>query len=728
VGPAESLARFLRALGVPDEHLPHDIDERAALYRSLLARRRMLVLLDNAAAADQVRPLLPGAGDSVALVTSRGDLAGLVALDGAHQIELGPLPGQESVALLARVLGEPRVRAEPDAAVELARLCGHLPLALRIAAADLAGRPDRTLADAAALLSADRLTYLEVPGDAAAAVRGSFDISYHAQSPEARRVFRLLGLVPGADISTVSAAALADAPVRDTARALADLARGHLIHQVAPDRFALHDLLGAYAADQAEREDGPDDRTAALTRLYEHYLFMVDSAAGVLYPEVLRLPPPPPETARDTALGQDTTLRQDTVFREDTDASAWLDAERENLVAAVQRGAAHGPKWTATRIADGLRGYFSMRMSIVDWLAAAGAALEAAEADADIPGEAATRLSLAWLNYRQSRHEVAVAHGTRALECSQEAGWRQGEAAAYGLLGSACMISGMLAAAAEHSLAALELNRESGNLGGQAVHLSNLGSVHSQLGRLAESAEYQAQAVDLYRKVHSRRGEALSLAALGECDHGLGELQEAETHLTAALAIQRDIGDRLGEAYALQVLAAVRRDAGETGAARELGVVSLGLARELGHRRLEASALIVVGTVDCQLARYRQAAHAHRDALRLAGELGERHAEVEALVGLTDAQLGLGRHERALAFAVQALTLARQAGYAVQEANGLTVLARIHLAAGDRDRAAADAQRAVEIHDRAGHRLGRAHAQATLSEATAARPTGTTPG
>lgn len=712
VEPAASLASFLRALGVPDERLPRALDERAALYRSLLARRRMLILLDNAADAGQVRPLLPGAGGSVVVVTSRRDLAGLVALDGAHRLELGPLPAEDSITLLARVLGDRRVRAEAEGAAELARLCGHLPLALRIVAADLAGRPDRTCAEAAASLVADRFGRLAVAGDASAAVGASFDVSYRAQPVAARRLFRLLGLVPGPDISTTSAAALADLPVPDAAELLAGLASAHLVRPVTADRFALHDLLGAYAAERAEQEEDPEHRAAALDRLYGHYLVAVDSAARLLYPQVLRLP----------GSGQ-----AGVAFTRDTDAMTWLDAERENLVAAVRRCATSGPWWAAVRIADGLRGYFSMRMRSVDWSTAAHAALGAAQADADAQGEASAYLSLAWLHHRLSDNAAAVDNGQKALECSQRAGWRVGEAAAHGLLGSVSVADGRLAVAAEHSRAALALNQALGNVGGEAVHLGNLCIIHFQLGDLADAFDCAVQAIDRYRQIGARAGEGLILTQLSQCQHGAGELRRAEAHVAEALPIFREVGDRIGEAQALQTLAMVRCDSGETTSARELGLASLAMSRELGHRRLEARALNTVGVVERRLGHHERAAQSHRDALRLSHEAGERYLEAEALLGLADVYLERGGYEYALAFAAQALAVAREAEYAVLQGHALTALAKIHLAAGHRDIARFHAERAVALYRRTGHRLGRARALAVLGEVTA-HPTDPAPG
>ena len=264
----DALAGFLHALGVPAEQVPLDLEEAAGLYRTLLADKRILVVLDNARSADQVRPLLPGSPRCLILVTSRDRLGGLVARDGARRLTLDVLPPEEAVGLLTRLLGAERVAAEPQAAEELAEVCGLLPLALRIAAANLADQPGQSIAGyLARLRQGDRLAELSVDDDPQAAVRTAFDCSYAALEPAAQRLFRLLGLVPGPEFTPPAAAALAGAPTDHAATLLERLTTVHLVEPRGPDRFGFHDLLRLYAADRTHDEDSEPDRKAAAARL-----------------------------------------------------------------------------------------------------------------------------------------------------------------------------------------------------------------------------------------------------------------------------------------------------------------------------------------------------------------------------------------------------------------------------------------------------------------------------
>lgn len=274
--PSEVLGRFLRSLGAP-ERVPADVDQAAAAYRSSVAGRRMLVLLDNARDAAQVRPLLPGAAGCLVLVTGRTHLRGLTARPGAARLDLRVLTGDEASALLAGMLGAPRVAAEPEAVAELARLCGFLPLALRIAGANLGGRPAVGIARYAAELAAGGLTALAVDGDLA--VRRAFDHSYAALPESPRRLFRLLGVVAGPDISVVAAAALAGLDVAEAGQILDQLADAHLLDERGAQRYAFHDLIRRYAVDRAAAEDSARDRLAAGHRLLEFYRRTMDTGA-----------------------------------------------------------------------------------------------------------------------------------------------------------------------------------------------------------------------------------------------------------------------------------------------------------------------------------------------------------------------------------------------------------------------------------------------------------------
>ncbi|HEU5474653.1 MAG TPA: BTAD domain-containing putative transcriptional regulator [Actinophytocola sp.] len=322
--PMAALMTFLRALGLRGTRLPADQDEAILTYRSMVAGRRILIVLDNAAGAEQVRPLLPGSPSCAVLVTSRDELLGLCAIDGARPLSLDVLTPAESLILLRRLVGTDRVRREPDAAAELTRLCGHLPLALRIAGAHLAARPAEPLEEyARELAGSDRLGTLAISADPRARLGSAFDLSYQALAPATRRVFRRLGLIPGPDFTPAATAALCDVALRDSAAELDRLAAARLIREHAPGRFRFLDLLRLFAAGRGEVEDPPAEREAALNRLYLFYLRHADAAARLLRPHRVRPALPEPEP---------------TGFARPADALAWLAAELPNLTAAVHQG------------------------------------------------------------------------------------------------------------------------------------------------------------------------------------------------------------------------------------------------------------------------------------------------------------------------------------------------------------------------------------------------------
>jgi DNA-binding SARP family transcriptional activator len=689
----DALARFLRALGVAAERVPAEVDEAAAMYRSLLADKRVLVLLDNAHGADQVRPLLPGSAGCLVVVTSRDSLAGLVAREGARRLTLDVLTPAEARTLLTRFLGADRVTAEPDAVDELAHLCAYLPLALRIAAANLTVHSGQSIAGyTAALREGNRLAALEVAGDEQAAVRAAFDVSYGSLPAPAQRLFRLLGLVPGPDITPDAAAALAGEAPDEAFRLLRQLAGAHLIDQPEPGRFTFHDLLRLYAAEHATREDGE----AALGRLYDHYLRTADAAARLLYPQHLRLPP---------------TVAPLDLFADDTAASAWLDAERANLVATVRHTATFGPRPVAWLLADTLRGYFWLRMHPVDWQTVAYAGLAAAEADREPRAQAAALLSLATLQWRQSRYRRAIEYYTRALDLAREAQWLDGESSALGNLGVVYRLSGRSEQAVTCHVQALDIARRTGRLPGQAMNLANLGLLYWDLGELERAAEHHTEALTIYRKLGSRTSDAKVLSNLGDTYHGLGRLADALDLLTQALALYRDTGDRGAEAETLRCMAAVHLDTGDTAQAIELAEAALKLSRETGYRRDEIYTLVTLGTIQQRLGRYREALANHRRALALARETDSQYPEILALIGIATA----ARSDSSPAH--EALDLARRAGYRMLEGQALTALAGLALRYGDAAEAVRQGERALVVHRETGHRLGEARTLVVLAEA-----------
>jgi DNA-binding SARP family transcriptional activator/Tfp pilus assembly protein PilF len=649
----EALTHLLRSLGVPPNDIPTEVDLAVGHYRSLLARRRVLVVLDNAANADQVRPLLPAGPGSMALVTSRDRLAGLVARDGARQLTLDVLDPDDALLLLTRLLGEERVNAEAAAVADLAVVCSRLPLALRIAAANVADRPAASIAGLVRSIRGDQtLAALDVAGDERASVRRAFELSYAALTPGARRVFRLLSTVTVVDVTGEAAAALAGTDVSSTDADLQRLAAAHLLYETAAGRYGCHDLLRWFASDRAHAEEPEAAFEAARRRLGDWYLHACDAAARVLYPHRLRLPMPPVDVATPVA------------FADPPAALAWFDAERANVIAVIRDAAERGPRSTAWLLADTIRGYFWLRVRIEDWTETAGLVLGAARAESDARAEAAARLSLGDTADRQHRREAAIEHYTAALALAEETGWTDGVTAALGKLGSLLMESGRLVESAEHFRRALAHSAGSGSRYAEAVVLGSLGTVQYQLGDLAEATDLYTRSLALFRDLGSGQGEAAVLDALGLVLHAQGRWAEAADHLTDALRLERQVGDRGTEAASLRTLVAVYRDRRQHARAAELANAAVALAEELADRRLEAKAHTTLGTVRSAAGRHWDAIDAHRHSLELTARTGHRYTEVEALLGLAEAHAGLGEPAPALETARRGLAVAEECGFA----------------------------------------------------------------
>lgn len=674
VRPLAALTGFLLALGVPAEQVPVQPAPATALYRSLLAGRRVLVMLDNAADPEQVRPLLPGSAGCLALVTSRDRLDGLVARDGARRLPLGLLSPDAAAQLLRRLLGD-RVTAEPEATVELARCCAYLPLALRIAAADVSGG----IAELVARLRADdRLDALAVDGDPDAAVRAAFDHSYGRLSPPARRLFRLLGAVPALDVTAPAAAALAGVPEADAAGLLRRLTAAHLLEPAGAGRFGCHDLLRSYATERARAQEPPDEREAAAARWFDWYVARTDAAARALNPDMLRLPPPGPAPP---------------ALDDHRAALAWLDAERPNLIAAVRYAADHGPAEAGWLLADALRGYLWTRAYQLDWLEVAGAGLAAAVAGGDRRGQAAAHLSLGDAYGRQDRHREALDHYRQALALHRETGWVDGESAALGNLGNVHWWAGELPAAAEHYRQALALAERTGRLAGQAVNVGNLGAVYWDMGELARAADCSRWALELDRRLGSPLGEAVDLTNLGRVELELGRWQAARVHLERSLGRHREIGNHSGEAEALRVLAETHLAAGEPEQAWRLAGQAAELARESGGARDEADARNTLGSCALRLGQAATAVAAHERALALATGGGLRYPRIVALTGLAAA---LPDPHRARLSARRAVALARRSGFRLLEGHALVALGRAQQRVGDQAGARTSLERARE--------------------------------
>lgn len=713
--PIEALVGFLSALGTPMEQIPVDLDRAAALYRSLVADKGVLVVLDNARDAEQVRPLLPASAGCLVLVTSRDRLSGLVARDGARRIDLDVLSAYEGRLLLSAVLGADRVAAEVDAAAALAEACCWLPLALCIAAANLNDHPGRRLATAVAELQVgNRLAVLQIDGDEQAAVRVAFDLSYAALPAPARRLFRLLGLVPGLDVTVEGAAALA-ALTGDGAAGLLDrLASVHLLIEQTPGRYTFHDLLRRYAADRVAAEEDDACRIEAVARLYAFTLHTVHAAVDVVKPGGLRLP-------RDGSPAGVAPRR----FADRDEAVAWLDAERGNLVAAVTVAADNGPRRAAYLLADALRGYFWACALVVDWLAVAQAGLIAAAAEGDERAQASAELGLGDCRARFGEYRDAIAHGTRALLLARRTGWQEVEAAALNNLGIAYSRAGRLQAASRHLSRALAVKRRIGAVPAQASTLVNLSTVYWEMGQLERAAGHAGQAGQIYREAGSGQGECFALGNLGAVYLAQGRLTDARQQLDRSLGLSREFSNLDSETETSRLLADVHAHLGDLDLALELANTALEIARGLDDRQFEPHAWNVLGDIQRQRSRPAEAVEHHRQALRLGRQYEVRFAEVIARIGTACAAVDLGQLDLARDCAADALIQARDARYRLLEGRAMTVLATVHLAARDINAALRQARAAIAVHRETGHRPGEADTLLVLGHALrqAAEPT-----
>jgi DNA-binding SARP family transcriptional activator len=569
--PTAALREMLDALQVPPQDIPAGQDAQASLYRSLLVGRRMLLVLDNARDAGQIRPLLPGSPGCLVMVTSRTQMPGLVATDGAHLIPLNLLTPTEAEQLLVQRLGAARVAAEPAAVQDLITTCAGLPLALTVVAARAAANP-------ACPLSALTGELRDVPhrldafdfGDVATDVRAVFSWSYHILSPAGARLFRLLSVYPGPDISTPAAASLAGLPVRRVRPVLAELTRAHLLTEHTPARYALHDLLRAYATELAGVEPEPQHQEA-LNRLLDHYLHTAYAGALRLDPFRNEVAPAPaaagvvPEEFADT--GQ---------------AMAWFTAEHQVLLAAIEQ-AATASDTHAWQLAWALMDFFDRRGHWHDWVASHLTALDAAGRLADRRAQTYLHRGIANAYRRLGSDDDTHRHLRRALELFGELGDRVGEAHTHLGLGMMFEGKGNYPDALEHARRSLTLYQTAGDRTGQARALNAIGWYHAQLGDHGQALGSCRQALSMNREIGDRYGQAATWDSIGYAHHKLGDHRQAIACYRHAVEGFRDLGDRYYEATALTSLGDAYRAAGEVEAARRAWRPAWRLFHELGH-------------------------------------------------------------------------------------------------------------------------------------------------
>ena len=645
----DTLAGFLRALGVPREQIPHDVGDRARLYRTNLARRRVLVVLDNARDGEQVRPLLPGHRGCAAVITSRDALSGLVAIDGATRLNVDVLPLEDAVGLLRELVGS-RVDDDPAAAAAMAGLCDRLPLALRIAAELAMTRSDSSLPELVAELAAAGLDSLEA-GEERADVRAVFSWSFRNLPSQIAEAFALIGLHPGLDLDVYAAAVLTGTGTGQARRLLGRLRRASLIEASGASRYGMHDLLRDYARELAAASDTGGQRDQALTRLFDYYLHAAAAATDILHPAEKHLRPR--LTAQEGIAPRLT---------EPGAARAWLDSERANLVAVAGYAAAHGWPRLAVELAATMFRYLDGGGFLTEAVTVHGYARHAARQTGDAAAEGRALANLAAAELRLGRDQEAARLFEQALPLSRQAGDRVGEARTLGNLGVLAFFQGRHEQAASYYEAAMDLQRKTGNQAGEATSLCNLAGAQIQLGKLEQAASHLQQALALSRHISDQDTEAFVLLNLGDVSLKLRRFTHAAPYLNQALDLSRRIGNRVSEAAALSGL----------------------------------------GEIDLRQRRFQQAARHLRKALALSRDVGARSTETDALDLLGELSLATGDHGQARIHHAAALALACQADDIQLQARAHDRLARAHHADQDLEQARHHWQQALRIYSATG--------------------------
>ncbi|WP_067510130.1 AfsR/SARP family transcriptional regulator [Actinoplanes sp. TFC3] len=634
IGAEQVLERFLRALGVPGTALPETLDERAELYRALLSDRRMLVVLDNAGDEGQIRPLLPGTSRSAVLVSSRGRLGGL---PGAVHVDVDVFDEHHSMELLARIAGAERIEAEPQATAELAGLCGHLPLALRIAGARLAARPHWSVDHLVERLEneARRLDELKHSG---LGIRASISLTYDHLEEDARRLFRLLTILNFPHFPAWVAAALLDQPFSGAQDLLDDLADAQLIETTSSGRgvhaqYRFHDLIRVFARERLVAEDATAEREAALERVMGALLYISREARrGVHGGDYLQVP-----------VSDQVYPLPERHMRQIVEAPlAWFERERAAIVAAVRQSAQAGLVEHCWSLALTAVPLFESRNYLSDWRETHQIALAAARQAGDKRGQAAMLYSTGSLNVIERRTGDARDNLTAAVEIFGRIGDEVGTALVNQHLGHVEWISGRYAQADDHYSRALQTHRRNGDLVSTAYVLQTIAHIRIEHNEFDAAIELLTEALDLSRRVGNRRTEAQVLHRLGEVHRHAGRAHEAVEVLARALSVVREFGDPIGEAYILHGLGVSRLRAGHAGEATEDLREAMRLACETGDRLVEGRVAMAQGELALTVGQARQAVvHLHR-ALGLFRAIGAKHFEVRVLPMLSDAYAEAG--------------------------------------------------------------------------------------
>ncbi|GIH08196.1 NTPase [Rhizocola hellebori] len=653
---------LLLAFGVSRNAMPEVEEDAAATLRQLTADKRVLIVIDNVQSIDDARRLAGCFTAGLIVITSRHTLAGLTASHNAMPLPLPALDPEQSVEVITALTGPQRLEADPGGVQRLVAHCAGLPLALRIIAADLVHHPQRTIAEQNRLLDMHRLTALENFGDSQHSVRAAFDVSYHLQDGPARRLFRLLAVIPGEDFTATAAAALAGQPLGVADDLLHRLTDAHLVESGCPGRYRLHDLAKSYAADLSATEDAPATRGEAFQNLLDWYLAIAHQASSVLCPEQTEL------AIRATGRSPITSSSAD---REQ--ALAQLDTERHNLIAAATRPAGETQPTTAWHLALLLRGYLLGRGTFAEGIAVFSAAARQAR---PIAAQAFAALCLADVHRVHARYDAAEDHYRVALRRCDEIDWPQLRAACIANLGAVLLGRGRPGDASACFAEELELVRHIGYAAGTIAAAVNLAGCLHQLGHLAQALELFLHTHKLARQQRSPVNEATAMYSAGYTALDLGLTDQAHDCLTSALATYQQLGRDTDTVHTIALLAACSRDRGHLAQALKMAAKARAM--------LDRSSPVVSPTA----------------AIAVESVSGTVHHR-------------LSRHHQAIASLTKAIQLAQRHNVTYQRAENHALLAETHLAAGNFDEAAHHAAKAAQLARRNGYRVIGAQAQAT---------------
>jgi tetratricopeptide (TPR) repeat protein/transcriptional regulator with XRE-family HTH domain len=659
VDPADALASLLLTIGVPAAQIPPGLQARMALWRDRVAGIRLLLVLDDAASSEQVRPLLPGTGGSLVLVTSRRRLS---ALEDATAISLDTLPPGDAAALLVRLAGRARLNQDHPAVAEITRLCGYLPLAIGMLARQLHHHPAWTAAGRAAELASAR-DRLELMATENLSVAAAFDLSYADLTQDQQRLFRRLGLHPGADVDGYAAAALDGTDFAAARRGLEALYDQYLLTEPAPGRYRLHDLIREHARALAGRLDPDRDRDAATSRLLDYYQHTATRANALIIRQA--------RPALATAVGAIPAAAP--ALADPEQALAWVRAERASLLACLDYATLTGQHARVIALAVGIAG----------------------------------------LLRRDGPRAEAITRHAAAIEAARHLGDRLGQANALSDLGDVRWLMGDYRAAVQALKQALGIYRDLGDQLGQANSLTYLGIVRCLTGDYPAAAHAQEEALGIYRDLDDRRGQANTLKELGAVRYVMDDYPGAARALEQALGIYRDLGDRRGQADALNYAGAVRSLTGDYPGAAQAQEQALDICRDLDDRVGQANVLNYLGATRRLMGDYPGAAQAQEQALSIYRDLVDRRGQANALHQLGIVRRLTGDYPAAAQILEQALGIYRDLGQRLGQANALHQFGIVRRLTGDYPAAAQVLEEALGIFRDLGHRGGEA---ATLNE------------